>query len=206
MKKSSSLSLLIAICISLLLGHPSQSNAQLIKTTEPTKPITSSQSTLLKTMTTIQIPKRVGPKPQTTTINPHEQLDQFGSAAALQKALDAVKGLEGIRLGPSGRAPHGTVGLYIDRSVIKTKALSEAYMLDTEFAHFHPVPDGSLHMTLPPGVREQAISAGWAEAHPLAGRPTVSKQIVLVFAPRNDDEAAVVANLVKTSYQYARGQ
>jgi hypothetical protein len=150
---------------------------------------------------TFTIPQRVGHKPRTTTTNPHQQYDQFATPDALRAALDAVKDLAAVRLGPSQRAPYGTVGLYIDEG----RGPDEAFMLGREFAHFHPIPDGSLHLTLPPGIREDAIAAGWAEPHPLAGYPTVSKQIVLIFAPRTLDEAKTVAKLVEASWAYARG-
>ncbi len=56
------------------------------------------------------------------------------------------------------------------------------------FAHIHLIPDGSIHLTLPPGVQEDAIDAGWAEPHPLAGLPTISNRILLVYAPRTLEE------------------
>jgi hypothetical protein len=153
------------------------------------------------TIDTVAFPRRIGQKPRTTTTNPHQQYDQYATPDALRAALDAVKDFAGVRLGPSQRAPYGTVGLYLD----KGRGPDEAFMLGREFAHFHPIPDGSLHLTLPPGIREDAIAAGWAEPHPLAGHPTVSKQIVLIFAPRTLDEAKTVAMLVEASWAFARG-
>ncbi|MGL4728957.1 MAG: luciferase family protein [Bosea sp. (in: a-proteobacteria)] len=116
--------------------------------------------------------------------------------------MQTVSTLPGVRLAGSMRAPLGTVGLYLDAG----KGPDEAFLLSTEFAHFHPIPDGSLHLTLPPGIREEAIAAGWAEPHPLAGRPTVSPYIVLIYAPRNSDEAAIVAQIVTASHAYAAGK
>ena len=147
------------------------------------------------------LPKRAGQKPRTTSTNPHQQYDQFATPEALQAALDAVRNLPGVRLAPSQRAPYGTTGLYLDDG----KGPSEAFMVGKEFAHFHPIPDGSLHLALPPVVREAAIDAGWAEPHPLAGYPTISKQIVLLFAPRDMNEAKLIARLVEASFDYAQG-
>jgi len=150
---------------------------------------------------TLKLRPRSGQKPRTTTTNPHQQLDQFATKETLQAALDMVATLDGVRFAPSRRAPHGTVGLYIDEG----RGPKDAFMLGSEFAHFHPIPDGSIHLTLPPVVRDEAIAAGWAEPHPLAGYPTISRQIVLVYAPRTIDEAKTVAALVKASWAYARG-
>jgi hypothetical protein len=33
-------------------------------------------------------------------------------------------------------------------------------MIGREFAHIHPVPDGSLHAALPPEVAEEAVEKG----------------------------------------------
>lgn len=148
-----------------------------------------------------EMPLRSGPKPRTTTSNPHQQTDQFATPQALRAAIDAVRGLPGVRLGPSMRAPRGTVGLYLDAG----KGPDKAFMLGKEFAHFHPIPDGSVHCTLPPGFREEVIAARWAEPHPLAGFDTVSEHLVMIYAPRNTEEAAIVADIVRRSHTYARG-
>ena len=50
------------------------------------------------------------------------------------------------------------------------------FMLEREFAHLHPVDDGSLHMALPFDVVEHVIDNGWAERHPLAGTASASRQ------------------------------
>jgi hypothetical protein len=84
------------------------------------------------------------------------------------------------------------------------KGPPEAFMLATEFAHVHPAPDFSLHLTLPEPVRSEAIAAGWAEPHPLAGEPTVSKLIVMLFAPRDANELTVITRLVEASWAYAK--
>jgi Family of unknown function (DUF5519) len=60
------------------------------------------------------------------------------------------------------------------------------------------VDDGSLHMTLPPDVAEEAYAKGWGEPHPYSGTP-------LIFAPRDEDELEVVFGLLRASYDYARG-
>ncbi|WNG15853.1 luciferase family protein [Cystobacter fuscus] len=81
----------------------------------------------------------------------------------------------------------------------------EAFLLGLEFAHLHPSPDGSLHLPLPEPLRSKAIASGWAEKHPLAGYPSVSRDIVMVYAPRDPAEIEVVTTLVTASWRYARG-
>ena len=80
-----------------------------------------------------------------------------------------------------------------------------SFMVGREFAHLHPSPDESLHIVLPRDLAAAAIDAGWAEPHPLAARMHGPSIAVMVFAPRNDDEVAVVAGLVEASYRGAIG-
>jgi len=81
----------------------------------------------------------------------------------------------------------------------------EAFLIDREFSHLHPVPDSSLHLSLPPHVAEVAISAEWAEFHPLAGTDTLPSTIVMVYAPRDDAELEIVLGLVAHAWAFAAG-
>ena len=49
------------------------------------------------------------------------------------------------------------------------------------------------------------LAAGWAEVHPVARRGLIPPSAVMIYAPRDDDERAVVEALVRGSYAYARG-
>lgn len=81
-----------------------------------------------------------------------------------------------------------------------------AFMVECEFAHLHPAHDGSLHMTLPVDIVEDVISNGWAEYHPLAGKYGLPSNIVMVYGPRDEQEFAVVADLLKASHAAASKQ
>lgn len=161
----------------------------------------------LKTMDDIvsrPLPERQGPRPETTTTNPHSQLTQQPETVLSDALLERLAELEAVRFGPSNRAPRNTVGLHVEDGPVSGDP--DAFMLDREFAHVHPVPDSSLHMVLPEPLRRAALDAGWAEPHPLAGEPTISKDIVLVFAPRDEGELDVVDRLVRAAWGYATGR
>jgi Family of unknown function (DUF5519) len=81
----------------------------------------------------------------------------------------------------------------------------DAYLVDTEFAHFHGDGSGSLHMTLPLVVAREAIERDWAEMHPAARMGHAPNTLVMVYAPRDDAELTVTWELVGRSYDYARG-
>jgi hypothetical protein len=145
------------------------------------------------------LPARTGPRPTVTRTNPQTQLDQQPRIPLSPALIVHAAGLPGVRLGDSRRAPAGTTGFHLDEG----RGPARAFMLDREFAHVHPGPDHSLHLTLPPEIRDAAIAAGWAKPHPMAGQPTVSADLVMVYAPRDADELAVAVELVSAAWRYA---
>ena len=78
-------------------------------------------------------------------------------------------------------------------------------MIGREFAHIHPMPDGSLHAALPPEVAEEAVEKGWAEQHPVARLGYIPENVVMIYAPRDEPELEIVLKLVEESRRYAGG-
>ena len=143
--------------------------------------------------------KRKGPRPKTTSTNPHTQLDQNASVTLQERVFDFGKSLAGVQVGrslvsvPRARAFH----------LPNCSHQPGAFMVECEFAHLHPHHDGSLHMTLPPDIIEAVIENGWAEFHPLAGKYGLPGNIVMVYGPREEQEFAVVADLLRASHAAA---
>ncbi|KAG4219452.1 hypothetical protein PC116_g32068, partial [Phytophthora cactorum] len=75
---------------------------------------------------------------------------------------------------------------------------------DGEFAHVHG--EGSLHLTLSPADAKNAIEAGWAERHKLAGvwgqRAVVPWGYVMVYAPRSEEEFALMKEIILAGARY----
>ena len=150
------------------------------------------------------LPRRRGERPGTTPTNPHTQLEQQPSDDRPRRRLEVLLAdLPGVVWGDSLISVPGARALTLPAD--QAAGPAEAFMIGTEFAHLHPAPDHSLHVALPPEVAGQAIDAGWAEQHPVAARGLVPAGTVMLYAPRDEAEADVVANLVRTSYDYARG-
>lgn len=146
---------------------------------------------------------RRGPRPRTTPSNPHIQLDQQPSDdKPRQRLLDLLVELPVIWR-PTMISVPGAVALTLEPDM--ALGPQTAFMIGTEFAHLHPVPDYSLHVILPPEFAASAIEAGWAEQHPIARLGYISSGAVMIYAPRDEDEVTVVAGLVRTSYRYASG-
>ena len=148
---------------------------------------------------TLVLPRRAGPRPLVTGCAPQVQLDQFPTSTLRPELLERAASLPDVDFGPSRRAPPGTVGMHLRG----TRCDDCAFMIDREFAHVHPGDDSSLHLLLPEPLRSEAIAAGWAEPHPLAGEPTVPAGIVFVYAPRTTAELDVVARLIHASWRNA---
>lgn len=151
------------------------------------------------------LPPRQGPRPRTTPHAPHSQVDQLASAsdrlAMSRQLIESLADLDGVSLGHSRRAPPGTVGLYLDPG--HACGDERAFLLGNEFAHVHVSDDGSLHAILPEPLRREAMARGWAEPHPFAGQPSVSPDTVMIYAPRDGEEVAIVADLVRRSWRNA---
>ncbi|CAN5306529.1 MAG: luciferase family protein [Nocardioides sp.] len=149
------------------------------------------------------LPTRRGTKPRTTPTNPHTQLDQQPdddrARLLLEKHLDQ---LPGVVWRPSMISVPGALALTLAAG--DAQGPSDAFMIETEFAHLHPAPDHSLHLVLPPDVASRLIEAGWAEQHPIARRGLITAGAVMVFAPRDEDEAEIVSQIVTASFEYAR--
>jgi putative iron-dependent peroxidase len=149
------------------------------------------------------LPTRRGDPPRTTSTNPHTQLDQQPADVALVDELSRrVFALPGVVEQPSGISVPGARALTLapDEPV----GPPEAFMVDREFAHLHPSPDHSLHAMLPPEVAQAAIDAGWAELHPVARMGLLPSTAVMLYAPRDEAELAVVERLVEASHRFAR--
>ena len=147
--------------------------------------------------------QRSGPRPRTTPTNPHTQLEQNPDTSIVEELVCRIFSLPGVEERPSAISVPGARALWLREEV--PAGPREAFMIGREFAHVHPMPDGSLHAALPPEVAGEAIEKGWAEQHPVARMGYIPQNVVMIYAPRDTDEVEVVASLVTESYRYAGG-
>jgi hypothetical protein len=132
---------------------------------------------------------------------PHSQVDQQPDALIRAHLARRISEFPGAEKRASGISVPGARALCLPSEV--AAGPPEAFLIDREFAHLHPLPDSSLHLSLPEPMVEEAVEAGWAEFHPLAGRDGVPHTIVMVYAPRDEAELEVVLGLVRRSFQFA---
>jgi hypothetical protein len=149
------------------------------------------------------LPERRGPRPRTNPTNPHTQLEQNPKRDVVEELARRVFALPGVEERPSAISVPGARSLWLGAAV--AAGPPEAFMVGREFAHIHPMPDGSLHAALPPGVAREAVRKGWAEQHPVARMGGIPPNVVMIYAPRDAEEVGVVVGLVEQAYRYAGG-
>jgi luciferase-like monooxygenase len=148
-------------------------------------------------------PLRLGPRPQSCLTLPHVQLDQWPPPSIAEELLGQCLTLPNVRPQQSRMAAPDCHALSLPDEF--SVGPPTAFIVDHEFCHLHPLPDSSIHLTLPKEVRERAIRRGWAEPHLISRAGILPETLVMVYAPRNSDELAVVVQMVWQSYQFARG-
>lgn len=149
------------------------------------------------------IPVRAGRAPKTYRGLPHTQLEQQPDAQTRAQLGRRFGGFPDVEEQPSGISQPGSRALCLRQGV--PTGPPEAFLIGREFAHLHPLPDSSLHMTLPEPLATQAVNAGWGEHHPLVASGAGPATTLMVYAPRNLDEIDVVLTLLRQSYEFARG-
>lgn len=153
------------------------------------------------TTANFDLPQRRGPKPETTRPSreqpsPHQQVSQNASPEWQEALFERIRALPGVTVGESLVSVPGARAFHLDEAMARGPA--DAFQRGREFAHLHPVHDGSLHVALPQPVYDAVLANGWGEPHPVSGT-------MIVWGPRDADELEIVWRIVKSSYDFARG-
>jgi hypothetical protein len=149
------------------------------------------------------LPTRAGDRPRTTPTNPHTQLDQQPDDSRwVEELARRIFALPGVVEEPSRISVPGARALVLAAG--EPTGPPEAFLIGREFAHLHPAPDHSLHAMLPTDTVREAVAAGWAEPHPVALRGLIPPTAVMLYAPRDSAELAVIEGLVRASHAFAR--
>lgn len=154
-------------------------------------------------MTLDELPARNGDRPQTTNTNPHSQLNQQPEDITyVETLMDWAFALVHIEKRPSAISVPGAIAMCMDNAHICKKC--NAFMIGTEFAHFHPHPDYSMHLGLPEKEAKIIIKKGWGEWHPMIKRGILPPNIIMLYAPRNEEELKAAKLILNLSYAYAK--
>ena len=151
----------------------------------------------------LNLPRRQGPRPETTSRLPHSQLTQHGPDHIIDQLHAWCFALPGVDEEESGISVPGARALVMHDASGCNHA---AFMIGHEFAHIHPHPDnGSMHLNLPAEEAQAVIEAGWGENHYLVTQGYLPMGPVMVFSPRDEAELEAVKTILARSYAYANG-
>jgi len=151
------------------------------------------------------LPIRSGNKPITTPSNPHMQLDQQPEDVTIIKELmEWAFALPHINREHSKISVPGAQAMCLPTD--KACSACNAFMIGTEFAHFHPHPDYSMHLGLPLEDVNFVIEKGWGELHPVVKKGWLPPNFIMLFAPRDYQEIEVVKKVLLKSYEFATGE
>jgi hypothetical protein len=158
---------------------------------------------LSETDLAFELPPRRGPRPKSCRALPYMQLDQWPPDKMVEELASQCLGFPHVRAKQSRMASPESRALSLPDAFASGPA--SAFIDAHEFCHLHPLPEGSIHLTLPKDLRKRAVHLGWAEQHPVARVGVMPETLVMVYAPRNYDELEIVLKLVWSSYQFAAG-
>lgn len=144
-------------------------------------------------MKAIRVPRRRG-EPPLVSAAPHEQVTQTAPPQLQERLYELAAALPEVEVGQSFDAVAGSRAFHLPP--LRARGPAEAFLQGTEFAHLHPGYDGSMHLALPPRLRQAVLDAGWGQVNPDSGT-------LLVYGPRDDQELDVVWTLLRSAYRYA---
>lgn len=152
-------------------------------------------------ITTVELPKRSGSRPETTMDVPHVQIGVDLVFEVNEELFKRVYSLPGIENRPS--VIGGWQGLWLTEEV--TVFESDALIGGREFAHIHN--DGSLHIFLKPSRSHEAVETCWAIFHPYALQHLDPWHgFVMLYTPQSIEELNVTFQLIVDGYNYVTGQ
>lgn len=154
------------------------------------------------TRVTVLPPSRLGERPRMQPFLPHVQLDQLPSADTIEELIARSLSIRYVRCRQSRMASPGSHALYLSDEF--AGGPREAFIDEHEFCHLHPLPAGTIHLTLPEILREQVERLGWGERHPIASTGILTT-LTTVYAPRDRWELEAVLNLIVQSCRFAQG-
>lgn len=144
------------------------------------------------------LPQRMGDKPQTNSSMPQLQLTQNASEELYQRLAEWLFSLEHIEERKTHVSIPSSRAAWISDSYLHVNPIA-----DREFVHIHTEPGpGSLHLHLPKEDADEVLDKGWGKDHPRNSyQPNF--EILMIYAPRDDDELEVVKKIITRAYQWS---
>jgi Family of unknown function (DUF5519) len=153
------------------------------------------------------LPKRSGSPPKiisrTMPQRQHPEPIPPSTSTSLQTLMSRIASVHPslLEVKPSHTEGLSTDGLYAKDGVATRNANAHDKILGNEIAHAHPA-DNSLHVWLSDRDAKQVVEKGWGMRFPLT---FVHPGWTMVFAPRSEEELAVVERIVEAGVGWVCG-
>jgi phospholipase/carboxylesterase len=151
-------------------------------------------------MNELELSDREDNTPLTTATSPHKQLSQNGAYHIHRKLMLWTYTISFVEIRPSLISKSGAQGLFLSETV---KLINPHAVLEREFCHIHPYPDGSLHLFLPMADAKEIVVKGWGEFHPLAFLKEIPSNFIMLYSPRSERELSLVKEIILRSHSFA---
>jgi hypothetical protein len=173
-------------------------------TTDQATPSTPQRQSIVTVPTRLDLLPRPDNPPNVTEGIPHIQLDQTSTDEMINELADWAFSLDTVNERPSRASLPGARALVVAPDLPLN---SEAVIVDREFAHIHPQPNGggSLHLRLPQAAAQEAVEKGWGEYHPFALDGTIP-DLIMVYAPRNQHDLTYVQAIIEVAVAFATSE
>ena len=146
------------------------------------------------------LPNRRGKRPVTIRGPLHVQCGDHGDDRELHHLVDEVIAWPDIEAGPLPVGSAGLVSLKVGEEV--STADPSAFITGMEFGRvLFGAP--TIYLTLPLSWAHWAIIRGWAEPHFSSSFGLLPPGVMVVYTPRDEDEAAVCRSLFRVSYNFS---
>ncbi len=147
----------------------------------------------------LELNPRRGERPQTHYGIPHHQRSEIPSSELFERTRERFLNALEVEHGPSLISVPGAVALFVSSDC---GCEPSRFMRGREFAHIHPATDGSFHMVLSESDCEHVIAQGWGEYHPYSASGRLRQKIVMVYAPRDDEEIEEVLKVARAAHDF----
>ncbi|KIJ66707.1 hypothetical protein HYDPIDRAFT_174095 [Hydnomerulius pinastri MD-312] len=152
-----------------------------------------------------EIKERRGERPKMSWhVFPSRQIDRYAPLGMQQRLIDIFDTLAAanpnlVSVVPS-RFERIHPALVINPAIPSPHPPADKAL--REICHIHRGKDFSLHATMSPQDCKAVIENGWGERHPLAGSHFLPKEYMLLYAPRDDEELAMVERCMRAAIGY----
>lgn len=148
---------------------------------------------------------RAGSRPKTNSCLPHSQLTD----TAPLRVWESLKARLFSEF-PGTEGPKRSLVSLPDSLALTVAAgapfVERNSLIGPEFAHLHGSRDGSLHIRLTDADARELLVKGWGELHLMAGPRGLPTGLVMVYAPRDEEEVSIIMSIITASYKFVRGE